>query len=276
MALMGIDIAWARPTDAQIVSTGAHFVARYLSPDKTKNITSSEVQSYPRDGLSVVVVWEWTANRMLAGFAAGVADAQSAEAQRRAAGLPDDMPIYFACDFDAVGSQYSTINQYMRGVNSVIGLARTGFYGGYYTVENVAAAPATASFFWQASAWSNGHWSGHANIRQDGGTLLGGSADVDHAETTDFGQYPRPTAAVTITKEAVDLTDEQNSILWGLKNTVEGMSNVVAQIQAQVNTLPDLQKAVLQAVASSKLTSADIQAALANGTLKVQVSVSAN
>jgi hypothetical protein len=192
MSLMGLDIAWARPSDAQITSTGAHFVARYLSPDSSKNLTASEVQSYPADGLSVVAVWESTANRMLGGFAAGVSDANAAESQRRNVGLPDDMPIYFACDFDAQGSQFSIVNNYMRGVNSVIGLGRSGFYGGYYEVENVAASPATATYFWQASAWSNGHWSDHANIRQDGGTLLGGSADVDHSETDDFGQFPRP------------------------------------------------------------------------------------
>jgi hypothetical protein len=77
-------------------------------------------------------------------------------------------------------------------VNSVIGLSRSGFYGGYYAVENVAAAPATASFFWQTVAWSDGKWSAHANIRQEGGTLFSGGADYDYAETADYGQYPRP------------------------------------------------------------------------------------
>jgi hypothetical protein len=195
MALTGLDIAWSRPSDADILSTGARFVARYLSPDDSKNLTADEVNSYPTDGLSVVVVWESTAQRMLDGYAAGVADAQAADQQRQAVGLPDDMPIYFACDFDVQGSQFSTINSYMRGVNSVIGLNRSGFYGGYYAVENVAASPATASFFWQASAWSDGKWSDHANIRQDGGSLLGGSADEDHSETDDYGQYPRPVSA---------------------------------------------------------------------------------
>ncbi|MEU7096048.1 glycoside hydrolase domain-containing protein [Kitasatospora aureofaciens] len=193
---LGLDIAWDRPSTNDILATGAHFVARYLSPDSSKNLNSTEVRDYPANGLSIVVVWESTAGRMLAGYSAGVSDAQAAEAQRRSLGLPNDMVIYFACDTDVSGSQYHTVNEYMRGVNSVIGLNRTGFYGGYYEVENVAAAPATASYFWQTTAWSNGHWSAHANIRQDGGTLLGGAADVDHSMTDDFGQYPRPQAAV--------------------------------------------------------------------------------
>lgn len=131
------------------------------------------------------------------GYAAGVEDAKSADAQRKALGLPDDMPIYFACDFDATGPEFHTINEYMRGVNSVIGLARSGFYGGYYAVENVYAAPRRAQYYWQTAAWSSGHWSTHANIRQTGGTTLSGQADRDIAETADYGQYPRPVTVVT-------------------------------------------------------------------------------
>ena len=194
MTLKGVDIAWVRPTTAQIKAAGAHFVARYLSPDSTKNITKAEVADYKANGLGVVVVWESSANRMLGGKAAGVADAKAAEVQRAAVGLPSDMPIYFACDFDAQGAQYHTINEYLRGVASVIGLNRVGIYGGYYVVENVFSAPATAKYGWQTIAWSGGKWSTHANIRQEGGTTLSGGADWDTAETADYGQYPRPQA----------------------------------------------------------------------------------
>jgi hypothetical protein len=277
MPLTGLDIAWARPTDSDILGTGARFVARYLSPDASKNITAAEVQGYPHDGISVVVVWESTAQRMLDGHAAGVADAQAAEAERKAVGLPDDQAIYFACDFDVQGGQFSTINDYMRGVNSVIGLNRSGFYGGYYAVENVAAAPTTATYFWQADAWSNGRWSAHANIRQDGGTAIGGSADIDHAMTDDYGQYPRPQAAAPqeddlLTQAMIDLW---NGMFWGFKNQLDKLTPQIADIQAKVDALPAMQTAIIQAIGDSKLTAADIQAALANGTLKVQVSVQA-
>lgn len=194
MTIKGVDIAWSRPTTTQIKAAGAQFVARYLSPDSTKNITKSEVADYKANGLGVVVVWESSANRMLGGYAAGQADAQAAEVQRAAVGLPSDMPIYFACDFDAQGTQYHTINEYLRGVNDAIGLNRTGVYGGYYVLENVFSAPARAQYGWQTVAWSNGNWSTHANIRQDGSTTLSGGADWDTAETADYGQYPRPQA----------------------------------------------------------------------------------
>jgi hypothetical protein len=197
MTLRGVDIAWSRPTTAQIQAAGAHFVARYLSPDSTKNITRAEVADYKANGLGVVVVWESSANRMLGGKAAGAADALAAEVQRAAVGLPSNQPIYFGCDFDAQGTQFHTVNEYLRGVASVIGLSRTGIYGGYYVLEDVFSSPATATYGWQTVAWSNGKVSAHANIYQDGSTTLSGGADWDTAETADYGQYPRPSAAPT-------------------------------------------------------------------------------
>ncbi|TQF03940.1 DUF1906 domain-containing protein [Kitasatospora acidiphila] len=245
MALMGLDIAWARPSNADILSTGACFVARYLSPDDTKNLTAAEVQGYPPDGISIVVVWESTEQRMLDGYAAGAADAQAAENQLKAVGLPDSMPIYFACDFDVQGGQLSTINDYMRGVNSVIGLGRSGFYGSYYAVENVAAAPATATYFWQADAWSDSKWSGHANIRQDGGTALGGSADIDHAMTDDYGQYPRFVAApvpAPLPAPTTSLGDDEMAVFSegplpeGFASDIKG--NEIDHSKARVISLP--------------------------------------
>jgi hypothetical protein len=222
MALKGVDIAWSRPTTAQIKAVGAHFVARYLSPDSSKNITKAEVQDYKANGLSVVVVWESSANRMLGGRAAGAADAKAAEIQRAAVGLPSDQVIYFACDFDAQGTQYHTINEYLRGVASVIGLNRVGIYGGYYVVENVFSAPATARYGWQTIAWSGGKWSSHANIRQEGGTTLSGGADWDTAETADYGQYPRPQAPKPAPAPAPAPTPKGGSVdptqVWSYKN----------------------------------------------------------
>ncbi|WP_083975118.1 glycoside hydrolase domain-containing protein [Kitasatospora mediocidica] len=225
MPLTGVDIAWAQPSISDIKSTGATFVARYFSPDSTKNLTAAEVRDYPANGLSVVVVFESSSNRMLGGSAAGVADAQAAELQRRAVGLPDDAVIYFACDFDVQGSQFNAVNSYMRGVNSVIGLGRSGFYGGYFAVENVAASPATASYFWQADAWSNGQWSSHANIRQDGGTALSGGADVDHSETADFGQYPRPTQYVSTAPSAPHSNGDEDDVAITTGSVPQGFAS---------------------------------------------------
>lgn len=187
MSVTGIDIAWDTPTVAQILATGAHWVARYFSPDPSKNLTAAEVPQYTAAGLAIVVVWESTGTTALNGFAAGVADAQAAQQQCVSVGLPSDMPIYFAVDTD---TSWPSVAAYFQGVISVIGVARTGVYGGVQVIEGAHAAG--IPFLWQTVAWSGGVWAPYASIRQPGGTTLSGGADYDTAEVPDFGQYPRP------------------------------------------------------------------------------------
>lgn len=189
MGRTGIDIAWDRPTVAQIKATGASWVARYFSPDSTKNLTAGEVRDYTAANLAIVTVWEGTATRALAGRAAGVADAQAARSQCAAVGLPSTMVIHFAVDTD---TNWPAVAPYFEGVLSVLGLARTGIYGGLRVIEGAHAAG--IMFLWQTVAWSGGVWAPYATIRQPGGMTLNGGADYDTAETPDFGQFPRPVA----------------------------------------------------------------------------------
>jgi hypothetical protein len=189
MALEGVDIAWARPTIAAIKATGAHWVARYFSPDASKNLTAAEVHDYPAAGLSIVTVFESTAGRATQGRAAGIADAKLAEQERHAVGLPDNHVHHFAVDLD---TSWASVKAYFDGVVSVLGLGRTGCYGGVHVIDG--AHSYGLNYLWQTVAWSGGVWSPHATIRQTGGTTLSGGADIDYAEVPDFGQYPRPSA----------------------------------------------------------------------------------
>lgn len=185
--MKGIDIAWARPDVDGIKKTGALWVARYFSPDPSKNLTAAEVKAYVQAGLAIVTVWESTANRAAQGFNAGVADAKAAMIQRKAVGLPDDHVIYFAVDFDA---RWSDVKAYFDGVTSVLMRTLVGVYGGYNIIKS--AKGYGIEFLWQTLAWSNGLWSQYADIKQTGGTVLQGGADIDYSVTPDFGQYPAP------------------------------------------------------------------------------------
>jgi hypothetical protein len=230
MTLTGIDLAWSRPTVDQIKATGAHWVARYFSNDDSKDLHASEVTAYPAAGLSIVAVWETTTGRARDGRAAGIADAQNADAQRKAVGLPSSMPIHFAVDEDTT---WASVAPYFAGVASVIGQARTGVYGGYQVIEGACAAG--YRYLWQTVAWSGGLWSAHATIRQTGGTTLGGAADWDTAMAADFGQYPRPTAP-----QETDMTPDQAAQLkalydlltpyagWGYRNADADAASVKA------------------------------------------------
>lgn len=267
-ALLGIDIAWDRPTVQQILATGANWVARYLSPDASKNLTAAEVHDYPASGLSVVTVFESSAGRATQGRAAGVADAQLAEQQRRTVGLPDSHIHHFAVDLDTT---WAAVKPYFDGAASVIGLARTGCYGGLHVIEGAHAYG--IDYLWQTVAWSGGLWSPFATISQPGGTLMAGAADIDYAEVPDFGQFPRPVSPevdVPLTQDDANLV--VNTLMtWGvpeltlpdgkggyLKNAFIQLPERAAQRQAQTAAAVQALAAQVTALAAKVATPAPV------------------
>src|SRR5262245_41232357 len=98
----GLDYAAGRPGGAAIRAAGFDFVVRYLSPGGPtlpgKLLTPEEADDLRANGVSIASNWETSATRMLAGFDAGVLDAQAALAQVLRCGGRTDRPIYFAAD----------------------------------------------------------------------------------------------------------------------------------------------------------------------------------
>ncbi|MGZ4326443.1 MAG: DUF1906 domain-containing protein [Solirubrobacteraceae bacterium] len=188
----GLDWSVARPpSDKALAAAGVTFACRYLSHTPAKNLKRLEANHLSSIGIDLVVVWETTANRALAGHDAGVADATEALRQANNLGMPDDRPIYFAIDFDATAHQLShEITEYFRGVNEVLGVGRTGVYGGYRQVGAMFDAGLVA-FGWQTYAWSAGQWDGRAQMQQyRNDQFIGGvSVDFDRATADDFGQW---------------------------------------------------------------------------------------
>lgn len=191
MADIGLDYAGSSPGAAAVKAAGFNFVARYLSRYTAKTIRLPEYQNMVGNGVGVVLVFEDYANQALQGYAQGAADAQVALDQANALGWPADRPIHFAVDFDISDAQKPAAGEYMKGVHSVIGLARTGAYGGYYWIkycdENGLAAPNAR---WQAVAWSGGQVHPTATLfqRLGGVTVNGTSCDVNDALKSDYGQ----------------------------------------------------------------------------------------
>ncbi|MFI0897055.1 glycoside hydrolase domain-containing protein [Streptomyces sp. NPDC020983] len=183
----GLDYSYGRPGGAALAKAGARFAARYLSHSEGKNLTRAEADDLAAHGVSCVVVWETTAQRAGAGRAAGIADAKAAAQQAAACGMPKSRPIYFAVDYDA---SPSAVAAYFGGVVSVLGLARTGVYGGYRVVDYLLDHK-LASWAWQTVAWSGGRWDARAHIRQYASTvtIAGVSCDKDTAMAADYGQW---------------------------------------------------------------------------------------
>jgi len=135
-----------------------HFAGRYAVGDKSPNgrgITAAEYRAFTDAGVEVFLYWQTTTNWMLGGWDAGAAGARNAQANLVAAGMPEDMPVYFACDFDATEGQQAVIDECLRGAASVMGAERVGLYAGYHVLLR-AKQNGSAKWFCQTSAWSGG------------------------------------------------------------------------------------------------------------------------
>ncbi len=188
--ISGCDYSFARPAPSSLVSMGYKFVCRYLSgdPGGGKDLTASEQSSLEAAGIDIVLNWETTGTDATNGYSAGVSDATAAKSEAESLGQPSNRPIYFSIDFDAQSSDAASINAYFQGVASVIGLARTGVYGGYYIVNELFGA-GLVTWAWQTYAWSNGAWDSRAQLRQTLNGVDNNQLDDDTGMVPDFGQY---------------------------------------------------------------------------------------
>lgn len=277
MTALVLDIAWERPTVAQIKATGAVGVMRYFSTDDTKDLHKDEVPAYAAAGLGVGTVYETTQGRATAGRAAGVADAKDAERQRKAVGLPASHIHHFAVDKDV---PWSAVQEYFDGVISVLTLGRTGCYGSFRVVQG--ARKAGIRWLWQTLAWSGGLLSEHATLYQSGGTLLGGVADINKVTSSlgDWGQTPRPPepempltdieidkiaarTAKMILGTAVDpLTDDSNPTR-SLAAVVARTENLARETHAQVGSIQTTALSQAQITALAAALGPDLAADLA-------------
>ncbi|MCW2557151.1 MAG: hypothetical protein JWP55_1115 [Mycobacterium sp.] len=177
-----------------------------------KPVTREYVDSLRAQGLQVVSCYQygkpgWTAtpSDFTRGYDGGVADAQTALRLHGAAGGPDLAPIFFSVDEDISLSTWNGLAvTWFRGINSVLGVARTGVYGsanvcGWAIRDGVIGRSTTAGYrwAWQTRAWSGGAREPAAVLYQyvivtaaDPGVLLGGThVDVDEVLAADFGQW---------------------------------------------------------------------------------------
>ena len=179
----GIDFAWRRVKARAARKMGARFAASYLSTAASKNWTRAMIHAYHAAGLATVCVWETSATRALARYAAGRTDARAALIQEQALGVPASKPIYFAVDFNESADQARAVASYFRGVNSVLGVKRTGGYGGYWTIRRLFKA-GLIRFGWQTSVWSGGRWDRRAQLQQ---YAYYSAYDWDRAMTSAYG-----------------------------------------------------------------------------------------
>ena len=194
---------------------GALVYVSELRPGATFNfkpVTREFTDGMGALGLHVVSIYQYgkpgwvnSPSDFTRGFDGGVADARTALRLHGAAGGPGTAPIYFSVDepLDA-GTWKSLAAPWFRGINSVLGVGRTGIYGGvnelgWAIADGVIGASSTPgySWAWQTKAWSGGKRAPGAVLFQrevvtatDPGAMIGDiHVDVDDVLAVDFGQW---------------------------------------------------------------------------------------
>lgn len=246
----GVDYAWVRPRPSALKREGYTFACRYLSRDASKDLSKAEAKALAAEGIASVVVWETSADRARDGYKAGQDDAAAAARKATACGMIGDRPIYFAVDWDASDAELRNgVTQYFKGVASVIGLARTGVYGGYRSVRYLSAE-GLATWFWQTYAWSAGNWFAGNHIEQYAINVKanGKAVDYNRAKADDIGQwYPDIGGAPGKTKPAVKRywrhklpNGKTYTVPWGSPTLNRGDKGTpVKWLQESLNVLRD-------------------------------------
>ncbi len=212
-----IDFAERRIAPDEIKSAGYDGVVNYVSESRpganfeAKPITREYADALRAAGLQIVSNFQygkpgWSApSDFTRGYDGGVADAQTALRLHGAAGGPSSAPIFFSVDDNIDSNTWNDVAlAWFRGLNSVLGVERTGVYGdaqvcGWAIKDGVIGHSTTAGYrwAWQTKAWSNGAREAAAVLYQEvvnspsnPGPLLGGiNVDVDQVLAPDFGQW---------------------------------------------------------------------------------------
>jgi hypothetical protein len=176
-----------------------------------KPVTREYADALRAAGLHVVSCYQYgkpgwpTPSDFTRGYDGGVADAQTALRLHGAAGGPATAPIFFSVDEDINLDTWNSLAvQWFHGINSVLGVDRTGIYGharacGWAIRDGVIGQSTSPGhqWAWQTSAWSGGArepaavlYQSAVNTASNPGPLIGGiHVDVDDVLAADFGQW---------------------------------------------------------------------------------------
>ncbi|MEB3034389.1 DUF1906 domain-containing protein [[Mycobacterium] nativiensis] len=213
-----VDFADRLVSPEQLKAAGFHGALVYVSelrPGATfdfKPATRDYTDRLRAAGLQVVSCyqfgkpgWVSSPSDFTRGYDGGVADARTALRLHTTAGGPQTAPIFFSVDEDIDSKAWKSLAvQWFRGINSVLGVARTGIYGGArqlaWAVADDVIGHSTSPghrWAWQTRAWSGGDREPTAVLFQreivtatDPGFMIDDiHVDVDDVLAADFGQW---------------------------------------------------------------------------------------
>lgn len=212
-----IDFAMRQIPAEHIRAAGYAGVINYVSLSRpgssmgAKPITRPYAEQLTAAGLMIVSNYQYgkpggtAPSDFRRGFGGGVADARTAWQLHTAAGGGQSAPIFFSVDEDINHDTWNDLAlKWFRGINSVLGVQRTGVYGGLDVCRWAAADGVIGNsrtpgrrWAWQTRSWSHGQIDPAAVLYQrvvstasNPGPVVGGlEVDVNDALAEDCGQW---------------------------------------------------------------------------------------
>jgi hypothetical protein len=212
-----IDFAMRQISAQDIRAAGHSGVINYVSLSRpgssfgAKPITRPYAESLTAAGLVIVSNYQYgkpggtAPSDFTRGFAGGVADARTAWTLHTAAGGGQSAPVFFSVDDDINRDTWNTVAlPWFRGINSVLGVQRTGVYGGVNVCQWAGADGVIGNsrspghrWAWQTRSWSRGQIDPAAVLYQrvvstasNPGPIVGGiEVDVNDVLAQDCGQW---------------------------------------------------------------------------------------
>lgn len=180
----GADYA-SRLNPRSVAALGYRFVVRYINgtADHWKVITPQERDAIHAAGLGLMLVWETTANRPLAGAQGGRIDGARARADLIRLGCPPNVAVLAAVDIDVEPANLRTVVAYLEAFRAAVRWP-CGVYGDFDVID---AVKGWSVVNWQANArW----WSRHPGTAPDTPLRVHPAAHMRQylPETTPAGQ----------------------------------------------------------------------------------------
>jgi len=212
-----IDYAMRQIPAQDIRAAGHSGVINYVSTSRpgsnfgAKPITRPYAESLAAAGLVIVSNYQYgkpggtAPSDFTRGYPGGVSDARTAWSLHTAAGGGKSAPVFFSVDDDINRDTWNNVAlQWFRGINSVLGVQRTGVYGGVNVCQWAAADGVIGNsstpghrWAWQTRSWSQGRRDPAAVLFQrivstasTPGPIVGGiEVDVNAVLAHDCGQW---------------------------------------------------------------------------------------
>ena len=212
-----IDYAMRQIPAEHIRAAGYAGVINYVSLSRpganfgAKPITRPYAESLAAQGLVIASNYQYgkpggtAPSDFTRGYPGGIADARTAWQLHTAAGGGQSAPIFFTVDEDISRETWNTLAlPWFRGINSVLGVQRTGVYGGINVCQWAAADGVIGNsstpgrrWSWQTRAWSGSKIDPAAVLYQrivstasNPGPIVGGiEVDVNDVLAADCGQW---------------------------------------------------------------------------------------